>query len=179
MEPKVKIWLERDGSFVLGGGRAALLDAIHRTGSISSAAKELGISYKHAWNMIRDMEATLGEKVVETRIGGRDHGGAKLTGRGVELLEEFKILSVPAKETIADKTFWEALGLKISARNRIKGKVKSVEKDGVVAKVKIDVDGPVTITSVVTSEAASFLKLEEGDEVEAIIKATEVMVGKE
>jgi molybdopterin-binding protein len=69
--------------------------------------------------------------------------------------------------------------LKLSARNKLKGQITSIEKDGVVASIKIRVTAPATITSVITSEAAKDLDLKEGDEVEAIIKATEVLISKE
>jgi molybdopterin-binding protein len=67
----------------------------------------------------------------------------------------------------------------LSARNKLRGKITSVQKDGVVASIKIEVTEPATITSVITREAADDLDLKEGDEVDAIIKATEVLISKE
>ena len=69
--------------------------------------------------------------------------------------------------------------MKISARNQFKGTVESVEKGAVTASVKIKVEGPVTITALISKEAVDDLKLQRGDKAEAIIKATEVMVAKE
>jgi molybdate transport system regulatory protein len=69
--------------------------------------------------------------------------------------------------------------LKLSARNKLKGKIVSIEKDTVVAKIKIEVRTPVTITSVITREAADDLELKEGDEVEGVVKSTEVLISKE
>jgi molybdopterin-binding protein len=68
--------------------------------------------------------------------------------------------------------------LKISARNHLKGKVSTVEKDGVMALVKIKVTAPALITALVSREAVEDLKIKVGDEVEAVVKATEVMVAK-
>ncbi len=68
--------------------------------------------------------------------------------------------------------------MKISARNRFKGKVKLVEKGVITAKVKIEVTMPVTVTAIVSKEAIEDLGVKVGDEVEAIIKATEVMIAK-
>ena len=68
--------------------------------------------------------------------------------------------------------------MKISARNRLKGKVVSVEKDGLMAKVKIEVSLPVTVTAVITKDAAEDLGLKVGDQVEAVVKSTEVMIAK-
>lgn len=66
----------------------------------------------------------------------------------------------------------------ISARNRIEGVIKAIEKGEVASTVKIEVSKPATITAMITKEAVEELGLKEGDEVEAVIKATEVMVSK-
>ncbi|MCZ7382275.1 MAG: TOBE domain-containing protein, partial [Candidatus Methanoperedens sp.] len=81
-------------------------------------------------------------------------------------------------QTVYDKTFWEVIGLKISARNQMKGKVIEVEKEGLIAKVKISIE-PTTITAVITKEAADALAIKKDDKVLAVVKATEVMIGKE
>ena len=66
----------------------------------------------------------------------------------------------------------------ISARNQLNGKITSVEKGAVMANVKIEVTEPGVITAVITKESAERLGLAEGDDVVAIIKSTEVIVGK-
>ena len=68
--------------------------------------------------------------------------------------------------------------MKISARNQLKGKITGIEKEGLIAKVKIDVE-PSTITAIITKEAAESLDLKKDDKVLAVVKATEVMIGKE
>jgi molybdopterin-binding protein len=67
----------------------------------------------------------------------------------------------------------------LSARNKLKGVVKAIEKGEVAATVKIEIAGSATITSMITKEAAEDLKLKVGDTVAAVIKASEVMVFKE
>ena len=69
-------------------------------------------------------------------------------------------------------------GLKLSARNQFKGKVVAVEKGVITAKVKIEIKVPVVITAVITKEAVEDLGLKVGDEVEAIVKSTEVIIAK-
>ena len=64
----------------------------------------------------------------------------------------------------------------LSARNRLKGVVKGIEKGEVASSIKIEIAGPTTITSMITKEAVEDLKLKVGDKVEAVIKASEVMV---
>jgi molybdopterin-binding protein len=68
--------------------------------------------------------------------------------------------------------------VKISARNHLNGKVTSIEKDGIMALVKIKVTEPALVTALVSREAVEDLKIKVGDEVEAVIKATEVMIAR-
>ena len=68
--------------------------------------------------------------------------------------------------------------MKLSARNQLNGKITNVELGAVIANVKIEITEPDTITAVITKESAEKLGLTEGDEVTAIIKSTEVIVGK-
>ena len=68
--------------------------------------------------------------------------------------------------------------MKISARNQMKGTVLDIEEGGLIVKIKIQIE-PTTITSVITKEAAQSLDIKKDDKVMAVIKATEVMVGKE
>ena len=66
----------------------------------------------------------------------------------------------------------------ISARNQLKGKIVGVELGAVMANIKIEVTDPSVITAVITKESAENLGLAEGDDVTAIIKSTEVIIGK-
>jgi molybdopterin-binding protein len=73
----------------------------------------------------------------------------------------------------------QVIKMTISARNRMAGVVKAIEKGKVASTVKIEIAKPSVITAMITKEAAEELGLKEGDKVEAVIKATEVMVSKE
>ena len=68
--------------------------------------------------------------------------------------------------------------MKLSARNQLEGKVTGVELGAVMANVKIEISEPGVITAVITKESAEKLGLSEGDDVTAIIKSTEVIIGK-
>jgi molybdate transport system regulatory protein len=92
MEVRSKIWLEIDGEPVFGSGRDALLRAIERTGSINKAARELHISYRKALSYIQNMEKRLGTRLVERHAGGRNGGGATLTGEAIGLLQKYEEL---------------------------------------------------------------------------------------
>ena len=81
MEIKAKFWIENKGEVVLGGGKTALLLAVDRLGSMQRAADEFGMSYRHAWGVIKKIEQRAGFRILDKRIGGRD-GGAQLTPKG-------------------------------------------------------------------------------------------------
>ena len=68
--------------------------------------------------------------------------------------------------------------MKLSARNQLNGKIVGVELGAVMANVKIEISEPGVITAVITKESAEKLGLAEGDDVAAIIKSTEVIIGK-
>lgn len=89
MEVKWRIWFEKDGRHVMGKGGAEILRAIKEYGSLSKAAKALGMSYRFAWKYITKMEKALGDKVVERERGGKEGGGAKLTELGEKILKMY------------------------------------------------------------------------------------------
>ncbi len=98
-----KCMLKKDGRFILGKGRADLLKTIERTGSMSEAAKEKGMSYRHAWGRVKRIEESLGEKVIITHRGGKDKGGSELTETGKKLLEDYEELKKQHKEKVFKK----------------------------------------------------------------------------
>jgi molybdate transport system regulatory protein len=174
-----KVWIEHRGKPILGKGGADILEQIERHGSISKAAVDLGMSYRYVWNYLRKIERALGEPVVEAYRGGkRGGGGARLTALGESLLAEYRRVERYLDEVLGDVDGWEAVGLKISARNRLKGKVIGVEKEAVTAKVKVQIVVPVVVTALISREAVEDLDVRVGDEVEAVVKATEVMIAK-
>ena len=68
--------------------------------------------------------------------------------------------------------------MELSARNQLKGKVAAVDIGAVMASIKIEVNDPDVITALISKESAEGLDLKDGDDVTAIIKSTEVIVGK-
>jgi molybdate transport system regulatory protein len=174
-----KIWIEYKGKPLIGKGGAQILEQIEKTESISKAAEKLGMSYRYVWSYLQKIEKTIGEPIIETYRGGKSGGGgAKLTELGKSLLEEYKHVEGYLGEVLSDAEYWEAVGLKISARNRLKGKVLTVEKEGLTAKIKVEITVPTIVTALISKEAAEELNIKVGDEVETVIKATEVMIAK-
>jgi molybdate transport system regulatory protein len=178
-KPSCKVWIEYKGTPVLGKGGAEILKAIAKEHSISKAAEKLSMSYRYVWNYLQKIQKVVEAPVVETYKGGKaGGGGAKLTALGESLIEEYERVAGYMSEVLADQEYWEVLKLKISARNKLKGKVVSVEKDGVTAKVKVEITTPAVVTAVITKEAVEDLGVKVGDEVNAVIKSTEVMIAK-
>ncbi len=174
-----KIWLECGDKPLLGKGGAEILRQILEHQSISKAAKDLGMSYRYVWNYLEKIKKAVAEPVVETFRGGRSGGGgARLTGLGESLLEEYERLEGFLGEILSEKKRLEVMLLKISARNRIKGKVVAVEKEGLMSKVKLEIMCPAFVTALISKEAADDLAIKVGDQVEAVVKSTAVMIAK-
>ena len=87
---KAKVWLELGRGVPFCHGKAGLLEAIQETGSISRAARVVGMSYRRAWEYIRSLEGGSGIKLVETAIGGVGGGGSILTEAGRKLLMDYQ-----------------------------------------------------------------------------------------
>jgi molybdate transport system regulatory protein len=177
--PSCKVWIECDGKPVIGKGGAEILQGISTEKSLTKAAEKVDMSYRYVWNYIQKIEKAVGEPIVETYKGGKTGGGgAELTALGKSLLEEYNQLEGYLNEMLSEADGLEVKNLKISARNTLKGKVLSVEKGIITAKVKVEITVPATITSVITKESVEELDIKEGDEVTVIVKSTEVMIGK-
>ncbi|RJP75671.1 MAG: LysR family transcriptional regulator [Candidatus Abyssobacteria bacterium SURF_17] len=92
MKFRFKIWGEVDEKPVLGPGRFRLLAAVKSSGSINSAAKEIGISYRRSWAQIREMERLLGYSLIASKRGGKSGGGTTLTPRALKLMKQYERL---------------------------------------------------------------------------------------
>ncbi len=82
----------------IGPGKIALLKAVAATGSISAAARSLGMSYRRAWLLIDAMNRLFGAPVVETREGGSGGGGAALTPLGEMVIRHYDEATTAAAE---------------------------------------------------------------------------------
>lgn len=98
-----KVWLEVDGTPFLGDGRERLLRLIFSTGSISAAAREMGISYRRAWAQLESMEKLLSYPLATREKGGARKGETVLTTEALRLLERFDTLKKGVREFVDDK----------------------------------------------------------------------------
>ena len=106
MRVKSKVWIEIDGLPFFGEGRRNLLIHIEELWSISSAAKQVGISYKKAWSYIKNMEVRLGVQLARKCVGGKGGGGTTLTEEAKVLISKFDQLQEGNQEII-NETFKE------------------------------------------------------------------------
>jgi molybdate transport system regulatory protein len=99
----------------LGPGKIALLDAIAEAGSITAAAKTLGMSYPRAWKLVENMNASFKTPLVDTFQGGPKRGGAGLTDAGHEVRRLYALILTEAeKSTETPRTRLASLQAKMS-----------------------------------------------------------------
>lgn len=180
-----------DGELRLGGYLNArlfeLLDAVDRIGSINRAARDVGLSYKGAWEMIERANSLSPRLLIETATGGREGGGTKLTETGRKLLalfsrlqEEHRLFLERLNRDLADDSellLWlRRLFMKASARNQWFGTVTEVEMGAVNAEIYVALKGGATLVGSVTKESVAALGLAKGKEVLALVKAPLVMI---
>ncbi len=178
LRPTAALLLEGKGRSVRPDQIQAL-EAVRDHRSLTAAARSLRVSYKHLWTTLQRLEAATGQTLVRRTRGGRGGGGeASLTPQAVRLLGNYRRVSGGLAGVIRDEGFWEDVGLKLSTRNRLRGTVRSVEKDLAAARIVLEVRGPIRISALITREAADDLELRVGDTVEALVKSTEVMLAK-
>ena len=101
IEARARVWLVMDDKAVFGDGRAQLLDAIRKTGSIKGGAAALGMSYRHAWGHVNHIEQRLRIKVIERHAGGRRGGGSRLTPEAEKLLATYDKFRATVEKDIA------------------------------------------------------------------------------
>ena len=85
----------------IGPGKARLVDLIASTGSISAAARAMGMSYRRAWLLVAAMNESFREPVIIAETGGRSGGGARVTPFGKRLVERFHAMENKASAAIA------------------------------------------------------------------------------
>ena len=86
--------------FPLGPGKAALIEAVGKTGSISAAAREMGMSYRRAWTLIAAANKCFKKPLVDTATGGRGGGGAVVTDTGYEVLKRYRDIEQKAVQAV-------------------------------------------------------------------------------
>ena len=182
--------MRRADRALVGGNRIDLLEAVDRCGSISGAAREVGISYKTAWDAVDAMNNAAEKPFVLRSVGGVGGGGTMLTEEGKETVRLYRVLQGEHQRFI-DRlegrlgdvgrlySLLRRVTMRVSARNVFLGKVKEVRKGAVSTEVILGMRGGETLCSVITNESAKVLGLAPGIEAYAFFKASAVILGKD
>lgn len=111
----LRVTLSED--FYIGPGRADLMELIAETGSISEAARRMGMSYKRAWGLVQALNDGFGTPLIETARGGAAQGGAALTEAGNKVLSHYREMQQRTRDAIArDVAALQALQRDMSRR---------------------------------------------------------------
>lgn len=188
MSVRAHVTFEAGHGSPAGRERIRLLEAVARAGSISGAARDIGLTYKATWDAVDALNNLFGRPLVAAQVGGRRGGGAALTADGLRVIETFHRLEAelaraftalePALEgsgVSADTLMWSFL-MRTSARNALRCTVTAVVEGEVNAEVTLALSEGSTLISVITRESVRELGLIAGREALALIKSPFVML---
>ena len=172
--------------------RIDILRQIGEGGSISQAARAVGVSYKAAWQALDTLTNLAGTPLVSRAVGGAGGGGAQLTDAGRELLAAADAMA-QARGAVLSR--WQAmphagpalarLAVRTSMRNQIPAAVQRLEMLGQIVRVHLQIGlhnaagsggTPPLLASRITRESAQLLGLQPGSAVQVLCKATAVRV---
>ena len=161
--------------------RIDILRGIGRSGSISQAAREAGVSYKAAWQAVATLTNLAGVPLVARAVGGAGGGGASLTAHGMQLLEmadalELARRAVQARAGTAAGDAAARLAVRTSMRNQLPATVRALESTGRIVRVRMTLGDAQPMAARITQESAELLGLAEGMAAIALCKATAVRI---
>jgi molybdate transport system regulatory protein len=183
-----RFWLNVEGESFAGTGRIALLEGIEQTGSISAAARAMGMSYKAAWDAVDAMNNLSPEPLLTRRAGGPGGGGTALTDYGRRVIRHYRQverlyrrflrqLTESAGEIDDIHSVMRNLSMRTSARNHLVGTVSELREGAVNDEAVIDVGAGLSLRAAVTRQSSRELALARpGREVHVFIKAPFVML---
>lgn len=171
-----------------GLDRIELLAAIGETGSISAAARAVGMSYKGAWDAIDAINNLSDEPLVTRAAGGKRGGGTRLTPRGERLVEVFRSMAAQHERfvqqlgelgaaSMQDIQLMRRFTLRTSARNQLAGTVVALENGAVNDTVELALIGGQRLVATITCQSTRDLGLAVGRQAIALIKASSVLLG--
>ncbi|MCC7462534.1 MAG: TOBE domain-containing protein [Gammaproteobacteria bacterium] len=179
--------LDRGGQRFLANRRIALLEAIGQCGSITAAARRAGLSYKAAWDAVDAMNNLAERPLVVAAVGGARGGGSHLTAEGERAVHLYRLLESGwrgvvgrLQEEMHDLerlgSLLQAIAMRTSARNQLRGTVRRVQRGAVNAAVTLELGDGLEIVATVTRDAVDELRLVRGRAALALIKASWVLL---
>lgn len=172
-----------------GQRRLELLSKIDSLGSLASAAKVCGMSYKGAWQAVEAMNQLAEEPLVLTQKGGSGGGGMVLTKAGKSLISAYLLFNEQMQhwmrelvdsspEMMGQLDLMRRIAMKTSARNMFHGSVTHIEKDDVNCEVILRTPQGLDIVAQITPASLERLDLDIGSDVYALIKASWVILSE-
>lgn len=167
--------------------RIRLLEAIDTLGSISAAARTVGLTYRGAWDAVAALNAFAEHPLVQGHAGGRAGGGAALTEEGRQFLRAVQTIRRELQrvahtvsvdlgaEFVVPALSWRHM-MRTSARNTLLCKVATVKHGPVNAEVVLDVSEAIRLVAIITEESVKSLELVPGREVFALVKSSFVVL---
>lgn len=189
MKLEGRLWITRNGKNLAGEGRIELLARIADSGSITQAAKAMGMSYKSAWDAVDAMNSAAGSPLVQRSAGGKGGGGTRLTEAGQQLIDSYRRYQ-QEHQLFLDRLgedrqlesllqLMERLHLRSSARNQLSGLVLAIEPVGLNDRIEFRLAGGQQLHALITRASTERLGLQPGASVCALIKAPWVHVQME
>jgi molybdate transport system regulatory protein len=171
----------------IGADRIALLQTIGDLGSISAAAKTLGLSYKGAWDAVQALNNLFERPLVIAQPGGKTGGAATVTPAGRSVILAFRKIEDELSQIVAhleqafdgDGDFGQvlrSLGMKTSARNTLYGVVRDIKTGPVNSEVILSLAEGVELVAVITTDSVEDLGLAPGRDALALIKSSFVIL---
>jgi molybdate transport system regulatory protein len=187
LEVSGSLRLAASGQPLGGHGRMALLRAVAEQGSITRAAKAVGMSYKAAWTAIDAMNRAAGRPLVLGNTGGRGGGSTTLTDLGRRLLRRHALLDELHQRFVAlmagaaldlDREFslLQILNMKTTARNQFLGTVSALRPGAVNDEVELTLPGGARLVAIVTRDSSTALGLAMGLPAIALVPAHHVLL---
>jgi len=184
---KGDIFLLTDSQRSFASTQIELLKAVSDCGSISQAAKQVGISYKTAWDRIDAMNNMSSQPLVIRSAGGAQGGGTALTKLGHRIIEGFQSLQ-NEHQTFLDQlgnklhslndiaNFVRSENMKTSARNQFRGTITRITTGAVNTEIQLDIGADQHLIAIITQDSVTNLGLKEHEEVIALINASSVIM---
>ena len=114
--PTIRLRIDLSPDSALGPGKIALLEHIEATGSLSQAARDLGMSYRRAWLLLSDVNRMFSDPATTMSVGGSGGGGARLTDLGREIVKAYREIEDAAEKAAGTRIAWLASRRKTTRR---------------------------------------------------------------
>ena len=106
--PTIRLRIDLSPDSAIGPGKIALLEHIEATGSLSQAARELGMSYRRAWLLLNDVNRMFSDPATTASVGGSGGGGAQLTELGRAIVKAYREIEDAAEKAASTRIAWLA-----------------------------------------------------------------------